>query len=520
MLPINNGGKDLKMNKISTSIIFLNGETMKSVYISTLLVVTLAAFADVYAADSTLSVTCKGDDVGADVLVNGKFKGECPVDVLVPEGTLKLKVQKKVDASSARIFEQEIRMGDNVIKTVEVSLGAPQKNAEGKQESAQLSMEQAEAKKGSLLSVTCKIDDMDAEVFVDDQLKGVCPLDVKVSEGTLKLRVQKKVDAFNDRTFEQELRVGDGAIKKIEVQLGAVQLNAAGKRREPEQVEVKKGIFKDCPGCPEMIVIPAGSFDMGSPDNEVGHGVDEGPVHRVTLPSFALGKTEVTRSQYAAFVGETKHDAGTCWAVNESGWVEERVGRNSGDFGFRKDLVGDSEFDNRPVSCVNWLDAQAYVQWLSKKTGQNYRLPTEAEWEYAARAGTTTARYWGNDVGRNNANCSDCGHKWDGSATPWEGASSAPVGSFPPNAFGLYDMLGNVWEWTEDTYHNNYKGAPTNGSAWVQKISGNDRTVGRIIRGGSWKYTSKFMRSAYRVGNEEIKRYEYKVGFRLARTLP
>ncbi|MDQ3018868.1 MAG: PEGA domain-containing protein, partial [bacterium] len=235
---------------------------MKSVYISTLLVVTLAAFTNVYAADSTLSVTCKGDDVGADVLVNGKFKGECPVDVLVPEGTLKLKVQKKVDAYSVRIFEQEVRVGDNVIKTVEVSLGTPQKNADGTRESAQLNRDQAEAKKGSLLSVTCKIDDMDAEVFVDDQLKGVCPLDVQVPEGKLKLRVQKKVDAFNDRTFEQEFRLGDGAIKKVEVQLGLAQLNAAGKRREPEQVEVKKGIFKDCPDCPEMIVIPAGSFDM------------------------------------------------------------------------------------------------------------------------------------------------------------------------------------------------------------------------------------------------------------------
>ncbi len=494
---------------------------MKSVYISTLLVMALAASADVYAADSTLSVTCNGDNAGADVLVNGKFKGECPVDVLVPEGALTLKVQKKVDASSARIFEQEIRIGDNVIKTIEVLLGAPQSNAESKQEEpAQSSLEQTEVKKGSLLSVTCKIDDMDAEVFVDDKLKGACPLDVQVPEGTLKLRVQKKVDALNDRVFEQEVRVGDGAIKKIEVQLGAAQLNAAGKRHEPLQADVKKGTFKDCPNCPEMTAIPAGSFDMGSPDNEVGHGVDESPVHRVTLPPFALSTTEITRSQYAAFVGDTKHDAGTCWAVNESGWVEDRAGRNSGDFVFRKDLAGDRQFDNRPVSCVNWHDAQAYAQWLSKITGKNYRLPTEAEWEYAARAGTTTARYWGNDVGRNNANCSDCGHKWEESATPWEGASSSPVGSFPPNAFGLYDMLGNVWEWTEDTYHNNYKGAPTNGSAWVQKTSGNDRSVGRIIRGGSWKYSSEFMRAAYRMGNEEIKRYEYKVGIRLARTLP
>ena len=237
---------------------------MKLVYISTLLVGALMAFSDVYAAGSTLSVTCKGDAVGADVMVNGKFKGECPVDVLVQEGKLKLKVQKEVDASHARIFEQEIRMGDNVIKTVEVVLGAPQSNVEGlRQEPAQSSLGQVEAKKGALLSVICKIDDMGAEVFVDNKLKGVCSLDMQVSEGTYKLRVQKKVDDWSDRIFEQEVRAGDGAIKKIEVQLGAAQLNAAGKQREPKQVEVKKGTFKDCPTCPEMVVIPAGSFDMG-----------------------------------------------------------------------------------------------------------------------------------------------------------------------------------------------------------------------------------------------------------------
>jgi len=484
---------------------------MKSVYISTLLVVALVAFADVYAADSTLSVTCKGDDVGADVLVNGKFKGECPVDVLVPEGKLKLKVQQKVDASSKRIFEQEIRIGENVIKTIEVLLGAPQRNAEGKHPGPE---EQAETKRGSLLSITCKIEDMDAEVLIDDKLKGVCPLDVQVPEGTLKLRVQKKVDAFNDRLFEQEIRVGDGAIKKVEVQLGAAQLNAAGKRRVPEQIEVKQGMFKDCQNCPQMIVIPAGSFDMGT---RLG---DESPIHRVTLPSFALSTTEVTRSQYGMFVNETKYDAGTCWALNETGMIEERVGRNSVDFVFRKDLDGDSQFDNSPVSCVNWFDAKAYVKWLSEKTGKNYRLPSESEWEYAARAGTTTSRYWGNDVGRNNANCRDCVTKWDGTNSPWIGALSAPVGSFKPNAFGLYDMLGNVWEWTEDTYHNDYKGAPTDGSAWVQITSGQDRSVGRVIRGGSWKVHSMFMTTSYRLGSAEVRRDEHKFGIRLARTLP
>ncbi len=488
---------------------------MKLVYISTLLVGAIVAFSDVYAAGSTLSVTCKDDGVGADVMVNGKFKGECPVDVLVQEGKLMLKVQKEVDASHARIFEQEIRMGDNVIKTVAVVLGAPQSNVEGlRQEPAQSSLGQVEAQKGALLRVICKIDDMGAEVFVDNKLKGVCPLDMQVSEGTFKLRVQKKVDDWSDRIFEQEIRAGDGAIKKIEVQLGAAQLNAAGKRREPEQIEVKKGTFKDCPSCPEMIVIPAGSFDMGS-----GHG-DETPVHRVTLPSFALSATEITRAQYGEFVNETKYAAGTCWAVNEQGMVEERVGRNSGDFNFRKDLKGDSQFDSSPVSCVNWHDAKAYVKWLSEKTGKNYRLPSEAEWEYAARAGTTTSRYWGNDVGKNNANCSDCVTKWDGTDSPWIGGLASPVGSFKPNAFGLYDMLGNLWEWTEDTYHNDYKGAPTDGSAWVQITSGQERSVGRVIRGGAWKVNSLFMTATYRLGSAEVRRDEHKVGIRLARSLP
>ena len=488
---------------------------MKLVCISTLLIGALVAYSDVYAASSTLSVTCKGDNVGADVLVNGKFKGECPVDVLVQEGTLKLKVQKAVDASRARIFEQDVRVGDNVIKTIEAVLGAPQSNVEGmRQESVKPSLAQAEGKKGALLKVICKIDDMGAEVFVDDKLKGACPLDVQVPEGTIHLRVQKKVDEWNERIFEQEIRAGDGAIKKVEVQLGAAQLSAAGKQRGPKQVEVKKGTFKDCPSCPEMVVIPAGSFDMGSERS------DEGPIHRVTLPSFALSKTEITRAQYGEFVNEIKYDAGTCWAVNETGMVEERVGRNSGDFGFRKDLEGDSEFDNSPVSCINWFDAKAYAKWMSEKTGKNYRLPSEAEWEYAARAGTTTARYWGDEVGRNNANCRDCFTKWDGTDSPWIGGLASPVGSFKPNAFGLYDMLGNVWEWTEDTYHNDYNGAPTDGSAWVQKTSGQDRSVGRVIRGGSWKVHSLFMTASYRLGSAEIRRDEHKFGIRLARTLP
>src|SRR5262249_16038271 len=134
----------------------------------------------------------------------------------------------------------------------------------------------------------------------------------------------------------------------------------------------------------------------------------------------------------------------------------------------------------RPVINVSWFDATAYVKWLSAKTGQQYRLLTEAEWEYAARAGTSTAYFWGNQIGRNQANCEGCGSRWDNKQI-------APVGSFPANAFGLHDMHGNVWQWVEDRYDDNYNDAPADGRTWTSAencISENTR----VLRGGSWGY--------------------------------
>jgi formylglycine-generating enzyme required for sulfatase activity len=156
---------------------------------------------------------------------------------------------------------------------------------------------------------------------------------------------------------------------------------------------------------------------------------------------------------------------------------------------------------------VSWDDAKEYVAWLSRKTGKAYRLLTEAEWEYAARAGTTTRYYWGDDIGKNNAKCNACGSQWGGKQT-------APVGSFKPNAFGLYDMAGNVWEWVEDVYHDNYAGAPTNGSAWLQ---GGDASR-RVVRGGSWYVDPLFLRAAvrYRYASDDR---SINLGFRVARTL-
>jgi formylglycine-generating enzyme required for sulfatase activity len=162
---------------------------------------------------------------------------------------------------------------------------------------------------------------------------------------------------------------------------------------------------------------------------------------------------------------------------------------------------------NKPVINVSWDDAKRYVAWLSTMTGRSYRLLSEAEYEYAARAGTQTAYYWGDQIGTNNANCAECGSRWDHKET-------APVGSFAPNGYGLYDMGGNVWEWVEDCQHDSYEGAPVDGTAWV-----NEGCARRIIRGGGWQAPARCVRSDFRYyGTAASDRWDDR-GFRVARTL-
>ena len=274
-------------------------------------------------------------------------------------------------------------------------------------------------------------------------------------------------------------------------------------------------VFRDCPDCPDMVVIPAGSFVMGSPAYEQGRDNDEGPQHNVNVRSFMLGKYEVTVGEFARFVNETGHRTdGGCYVWSGAKWDidQSKNWRNPG-FG---------QGDRHPVACVRWDDAKAYTAWLSRKTGKSYRLATEAEWEYAARAGTSTARYWGNDgnqgcgyanvadqtakgqvPGASNsetANCND-GH-----------AYTAPVGSFRTNAFGLHDMIGNVWEWTEDCWNDNFSGAPTDGSSW----QAGDCKI-RVLRGGSWYSIPGLARSAGRLRGIAYIRFSFN-GFRVART--
>jgi formylglycine-generating enzyme required for sulfatase activity len=221
---------------------------------------------------------------------------------------------------------------------------------------------------------------------------------------------------------------------------------------------------------------------------------------RVTISrAFAVGKFAVTVDQFSDFVGETGYDAGTtCWAYE--GWkAEERSSHSFRDPGF-------PQAGSHPSVCLSWDDAKAYVRWLSEKTGRAYRLLSEAEWEYAARAGTTTRYFWGDDTGSGNANCDGCGSQWDDKQT-------APVGSFKPNAFGLYDMHGNAWQWLEDCWHDKYDGSPSDGSSWT---SGDCSS--RVVRGGSWNVYPALLRAAIRLRFASGLRVR-DLGFRVARTL-
>ncbi len=263
--------------------------------------------------------------------------------------------------------------------------------------------------------------------------------------------------------------------------------------------------FRDCPHCPEMVMIPAGSFLIGSPDSEEGRGADEGQ-HEVTVAdSFAMGVYEVTFEEWDACV-----DDGGCdgYRPEDHGWGRGR----------------------RPVTDVSWQNARAYVEWLIEETGHAYGLPSEARWEYAARAGTRTARYWGEsateqcryangadqDLAETNASgvarFEEYGLTFP-SCSDGQGEGTAPVGSYEPNAFGLYDMIGNLTEWTDDCWNPDHSGRPEHAGI---RFSGDCSQ--RMLRGGTWGYPSEFLRSAHRF-QFELGHRDNGLGFRVIRII-
>lgn len=294
------------------------------------------------------------------------------------------------------------------------------------------------------------------------------------------------------------------------------------------RIPVASGSFRDCREafCPDMVVIPAGRFTMGTTDAQVEQmkavGLwndafnNELPARDVDVASFALARNEVTIAQFQAFIKATGYrPSGVCWGMASSGPFEFSPALNWRDTGF------DQETEDHPVVCVTWWDAQAYARWLSLKTGERYRLPSEAEWEYAARSGTETLYFWGDDPEKacTFANGADATAK----ATFPESTTldcddqalyTASAGSYAANPFGLHDMIGNVWEWTEDCYAASYdQGQPSDGRPYT--LGNCER---RVLRGGSWYGGPQLLRSAFRNGFFASVRYYY-VGFRLARTL-
>lgn len=280
----------------------------------------------------------------------------------------------------------------------------------------------------------------------------------------------------------EDVRVRAEEVARVDAQRAAEKAAEEKRKEESRQKAAQAAAANDAKNLvprakPAMVSIAGGSFSMGCGAPDTACLGAEKPVHAVKVKSFRLSKHEVTFDQYDAFAAATGRAK-----PDDKGW-----GRG-----------------NRPVINVNWEDANAFVTWLAKQTGEPFRLPTEAEWEYAARAGTNTVYLWGNEVGFGLANCTGCGSNFDGDRT-------SPVGTFAANKFGLHDMHGNVWEWVQDCWQEGYAGAPTDGSA---RMTGNCSS--RILRGGSWLNNPSYLRIAYRNWLASNLR-DVNTGFRVAR---
>lgn len=276
-------------------------------------------------------------------------------------------------------------------------------------------------------------------------------------------------------------------------------------------------VFRDCVNCPEMVVVPAGRFVMGTAESDPIRDKDEGPQREVTFArAFAVSKFEVTRGEFRQFVTETGYAPLRNCTVFTGARTERVEAKGWEDTNF-------PQTDDHPVSCVSWLDAKAYVAWLAAKTNKTYRLLSEAEWEYVAKAGSTTRYPFGDDpnAGCAYGNVADASAREAGGLATWTyvecrdgfGIATSPVGTFKPNAFGLYDTHGSLWEWVEDCRNDSYQNAPVDGSAWVT----GDCTA-RVDRGGAFYSNQRTNRPSERAFFPHALN-SVNVGFRLARNL-
>lgn len=283
----------------------------------------------------------------------------------------------------------------------------------------------------------------------------------------------------------------------------------------PPEVQQGKPFTESAAGGMKFVFIPGGKFQMGSPPEEKGRDDDEDPVHEVYVDSFWMGKYEVTNAEYVLFLnkigktGTKKYP----WFETEK---EDSFSKIQGEVGRFKVTSG---YEQHPVNNISWYGAIAYIDWLNGKTvtGRKYRLPTEAEWEYAVRAGTSTVRHWGDHISCDRAmynnysktdNCAEYIQK-----RGLQNGSTAPVGSYPKNQFGIHDMLGNVWEWCADWYDSGYY-AECKKQGLTKNPAGSATGSSRVIRGGGWSYNPRSLRSASRTGGTPD-RLGSNLGFRL-----
>ena len=306
-------------------------------------------------------------------------------------------------------------------------------------------------------------------------------LDAEAVKSLLALGTEHKREAEAELEAQERDRQAEAEAERERQQREAEADRQRRERRPGARIH-------DCEVCPELVVVPSGSFMMGSPASEWGRFNNESPQRRVTIAEpFAVGVYEVIFREWDACVSE-----GGC-------------------NGYRPDGAGWGR-DGRPVINVSWNDARAYVKWLSQRTGERYRLLSEAEWEYVARAGTTDPFHTGSTISSDQANYDSSYVYGSGQKGRYRGRT-VQVGTFSPNAFGLHEVHGNVWEWTQDCWNDSYTDAPTDSRAWET-----GECERRILRGGSWGDVPWFLRSANRSMNDSSIR-DLKIGFRIARSL-
>ena len=385
---------------------------MKFIFSACILFGNLAAQSAALAQSSMLRVACEGNDVGAEISINGKFKGECPLDIQVGPGTMQLRMVKKVDTLRERVFEQDIRMGEGVVKKIEARLGVAQLTAEG---------QRMDAERARLAAETQRREQETARI----------------------------------REAERQRQLAQAEQQRRD------RLARAAADFKAEGIEAGTGkSFRDCAECPEMVWIPSGQL----PQRDAGANPTVGWLNQVNIAyPLAVGKFELTYDEWDACAAE-----GACSKKPE---------------GLTAEMFSTTHWGRgrQPVIYVSRPEVLVYLAWLSKKTGQDYRLLSFAEFVYAARAGSMTKLPWGDELGSNNANCKNCGSRWDGK-------QPAPVGSFKPNSWGLHDMIGNVDEMVADCGRASlsYGAAPTDGSPILINCAVTSPSESRKLLGDSF----------------------------------